>query len=208
MARALATASWRAGKDPAAQFERMSRAFVRRVVNRAVADPRAIDDRAALLDALSTSTTQDPAHFSAASMALAAGTMLRRVGPLKSVAKRTPLFAVAAATPEIYTSLSRGVQDVGAIASFLTLRATAAGHQADADRIRRATVQLLVGDRLAPDAEPEHDRLVRSWVRRTARGFLPFAKRGDTGRNQRIAAVAAAIDPALLRSPDAPVPAP
>lgn len=196
--RSLLRSSWKVGRDPGAQLERLSRSFVRRTVERAVSSPRSITDRAALLEHFETPKTEVP--FSTTSAALVAGKVLRRVGPLQVLARRTPVLAAATAVPEIYSSLTRSVDDVTAVASFLTHHVRRSGGTPDADRIRRATVQLLGGGQIDPEVEPAHDELVWSWMKRAARGLLPFAGHGATKDAKRVATVAAAIDPALLQA--------
>jgi hypothetical protein len=196
--RSFLQSSWRIGRDPGAQLERLSRSFLRRTVDRAIASPVPIADQAALAAALDT--PRSDVLLSTTSSALIVGKVLRRVGPLKGLAKRTPMLAAATAVPEVYTSLSGGVDEVTAVASFLALRVRETGASPDADRIRRVTVQLLDRRHVNPDLEPEHDQLVWSWLKRAGRGLLPFADRGRRSNAARIASVAAALDPATLQA--------
>ena len=182
-----------------AQLERVSRSFVHRIVSRSVTNPRAASDRAGLVEALATPS--EPAQLSAMPAALVAGKVLQRFGPLKLLVKRAPIVAAAAALPAAYSSVSRGMDDVATVSSFLANRSRDAHVLPDRDRIRRVTVQLLNGDRIDPDAEPEHDRLVWSWLRHAARGMLPFAKQRSDREAGRIASVAVALDPQLLGVP-------
>jgi hypothetical protein len=198
--RSFATASWRAGRNPTEGLERVARSFHGRVVADAMQSPRPITDRRALLDALSS-----PKSFAAvngATTAFAARKLFERFGPLKVLARRTPWLVAASALPAVYTSLARGRDETALVASFLINQARHANVEPDADRVRRAAIQLLQRERVDPDAEPEHRRLVTSWIRRAVKGLLPFTRTGVTPHAKSLAAAAAAVDPATLRAID------
>ena len=177
----------------------MSKALVRRSVSRAVAEPAAIADRRALEEALAQERTS--VGLSASSATLVAGRLMRRLRPLQRLAGKAPAMAAVTAIPALYSSIADGLDDLGALASFLVRRAEREGDVADADRVRRVAVQLLDGVDVDPDTEPEHDRLLWSWLRRSLRRSLPFGRRAGRIDVKRLAARAASVDVRTLRAP-------
>jgi len=127
--------------------------------------------------------------------------VLSRVGPLKVLAGRTPWLMAASAVPDVYSALARGREELAIVSSFLVNRTGGAGADIDPERLRRVTVQLLQRRRVDPGSESESDDadLVSSWIRRALKSALPFVKGGVTPHAKRIAAVAATVDPSMLR---------
>ena len=195
----LGRSSKTVGRASGGQVERMSVALVRRTVSRAASQPAAIDDQRALQDALAQERTS--VGLSASSVTLVAGRLMRRMRPLRRFASKTPAMAAITAVPELYSSIADGLDDLSALASFLVRRAEREGAEVDPDRLRRAVVQLLDGATVDPAVEPEHDRLVWSWIGRSLRRSLPFGSRAGRVDAKRLAARAASVDVRTLRAP-------
>jgi hypothetical protein len=178
--------------------EGAGRSLARRVVQRAVDDPRHVPDHGRLAEALAE--RPGTTLLAGGTAAAASARILRRFGPLKFLGKRTPAFLLATAGPALVTSVSRGSEELGLLAAHLTLRARAAGVEPDPERVRRVAVQVVTGVPIDPDREPRHGPLAVAWLRRAARAALPFASGVATKNPEGLAAAAAQIDPATLRS--------
>lgn len=150
------------------------RALTRRVVAEAHARPRPVAD-AGILTAQLAERPNSPLLGGASAAAMAAK-VARRFGPLRFLARRTPMWVVAAAVPALYASVARGAEEISLVASHLALRARADGHEPDMERVRRVAVQLVAGAPADPDREPQYGPLVRSWLARALRATLPFTK--------------------------------
>lgn len=198
----------RATIDAVAQASRMSttaigdgvegpgRALARRVTTGAVSQPRPVATRALLATALAEQR-QGPAVGGTTAAALAAK-LARRIGPLRFVARRTPMFVVIAVVPALHASVAKGADELGLVASHLVLRARAAGVVPDPERIRRVTVQLLTGAAVDPVSEARHAPLAVAWLQRAARAAVPFASGVATADPDALAAAASAVEPSLL----------
>ena len=173
------------------------RALTRRVVVDAAARPRPVPDMRTLVDRLAE--RPHAPLLGGASAAAMAAKVARRFGPLRFLARRTPMWVVAAAVPALYASVARGADEVSLVASHLVLRTRAEGHEPDPERIRRAAVQLVSGAPVRTDVEPPYGPLARSWLRRAARATLPFNKGVATGDPHGIAASASAVPVSSLR---------
>src|SRR5918996_2131544 len=188
-------------------------ALPRRMVGDALAAPRAVADRDALARALAERPAT-PALGGATAAALglrAAG----RIPGLGFLARRTPLWLLATAVPALVASVARGADELGLVASHLVHRARAEGIEPDAERVRRAAVQIASHRVVDPEREPSHGPLVVSWMRRAVRAALPFTSGVATRDPDGLAAAAAAVDPARLSAglaprapPHCPPPAP
>lgn len=172
---AVLAAASRTGRASAAGVnagvERAARAMTRRATASALADPRPVADVRDLAAALAERSPV-PALSSATAAALAAR-VARRVGPLRFLARRTPLWIAAAAIPALYASVARGATELNLVASHLVLRARAAGVQPDPHRVHDAAIRVLT--RAGSDAAPAPGTLVSRWMGRAARSALPFA---------------------------------
>lgn len=198
----------RATIDALAQAGRMSttavgdavegpgRALARRVTTGAVSQPRSVATRALLTTALAEQR-QGPAVGGATAAALAAR-LARRIGPLRFVARRTPMFLVIAVVPALHASVAKGADELGLVASHLVLRTRAAGVVPDPERIRRVTVQLLTGATVDPTTEVRHAPLAVAWLQRAARAAMPFASGVATVAPDALAAAASAVEASLL----------
>jgi hypothetical protein len=177
--------------------EAPSRALTQRVAANAVVNPRPVADPQALAAALARGPNA-PALGSAAAAAFAAR-MARRFRRLGFLARRTPMWILAAAVPALHASVTRGAEEVALVASHLVQRARAAGIEPDPERVRRATVQLMSGTPVDPATDPRHFVLVGGWLQRAARGTLPFGGGGHRSHDpQGLARRAAAVPPASL----------
>ena len=195
---ALGRAGSASASGGADAVEGAGRSLARRVVARAIADPRHVPERGHLAEALAE---RPGATLLAGSTAAAAtARILRRFGPLKFLGKRTPAFLLVTAVPALLASVSRGAEELELVAAHLTLRARAAGVDPDPERMRRVAVQVVTGAAIDPDSEPRHGPLAIAWLRRAARASLPFTSGVATKNPEGLAAMAAAIDPATLRS--------
>ena len=167
------------------------RALSRKVVAEALAQPRAVSNTTRLAEALGE-RAKAPLLGGATATALATK-VARRVGPLRFLARRTPMWIVAAAIPALTASIARGKDELELVASHLVHRARAAGVEPDAERLRRATVQLVSGGSVDPGTDPSHIPLARAWLQRGLRATLPFAPGVSTRNPEGLAAAAAAV---------------
>lgn len=194
---AAVAAIGRAGTNSAASIadalEGAGRSLTRRVVSGAIDDPRPVGDRRQLADAL-MARPATPVVASATGAALVARS-LSRFRVLNFLSRRTPMWIVAGLVPALISSVSRGADELGMIASHLVRRTRDAGLEPDPDRVRRVAVQVLAGAPIDPDAEPGQGALVVAWLRRAARSALPFASGIRTRDPEGLAAVAAEVDP-------------
>ena len=180
--------------------EAPARALTRRAAESAVAAPRPLAEENALAKALAQ-RPGSPLLGSTAATALAAR-LARRVGPLKFLARRTPMWVVAAAGPAFYASVARGADEVGMVASHLVHRVRAAGMTPDAERVWRAAVQLVAGTPVDTGVEPRHGSLVMSWLKRAIKAALPFGATVATRDPASLAAAAANVHPAVVARAD------
>jgi hypothetical protein len=110
-----------------------------------------------------------------------AAKLARRFGPLRFLARRTPMWVVAAAVPALYASVARGAEEISLVASHLVLRTRADGHEPDVERVRRVAVHVVAGAVADPNREPRYGPLILSWLNRAFRATLPFPKGVATG---------------------------
>lgn len=172
------------------------RALTRRIVSEAHARPRPVSEASAL-----TAELAERPHsplLGGASAAAMAAKVARRFGPLRFLARRTPMWLAAAVVPALYASVTRGAEELGLVASHLVLRTRARGGDPDPERVRRAAVQLMSGAPVDPDREPRYGPLVLAWLRRALRATLPFAKGVATDDPYGVAAAANAVPPSSL----------
>ena len=173
-------------------LEAPSRALARRSTAAAAAQPRPVPDRASLARALAEKPVA-PMLGGATATALAAR-VARRIGPLRFVARRTPLWLVAALLPALHASVVRGAEELTLVASHLYRRARDAGVTPDRERVCRTAVQVVSGQNVDADDEPRHARLVTAWLQRALRATLPFAEGVSTRDPDGMAAAAADVD--------------
>jgi len=197
---ALGKAGTLAGAGLSEAVEAPARSLTRRAAESAVAAPRQLAKETALARALSE-RSGSPVLGSTAATALAAK-VARRFGPAKFLARRTPMWVLAAAGPALYASISRGAEEISMVASHLALRTQAAGMQPDPERVRRAAVQLLSGATVDTGAEPRHGPLVVAWLTRAVKAALPFGASVATRDPASLAAAAATVPPAVLARAD------
>ncbi len=176
------------------------KALTRRAAEQATAAPRPLADEHSLARALAD-RPGTPAIGSAAATALAAR-VAGRVGKLKFLARRTPMWVVAAVGPTLYASVTRGADEIGMISSHLVHRTRAAGMEPDPERVRRAAVQLATGVAVDTGVDARHGPLVLSWVTRAVRAALPFGAAVATRDPASLAAAAARVPPAVLARAD------
>ncbi|MGH9177555.1 MAG: hypothetical protein ACRD0N_03240 [Acidimicrobiales bacterium] len=122
----------------------------------------------------------------------------KRVGPLRFVARRTPLWLAATLVPALHASVTRGAEELRQVAAYLHHRARQAEVTPDADRVRRAAVQIVTGQPVDPGREPTHATMVTAWLQRAVRATLPFAEGVRTRDPEGLAAAAGRIDPRSL----------
>jgi hypothetical protein len=182
--------------------EGAGRALARRVVEKAVADPRHVPDHSRLAEALAEKP--GTTLLAGGTAAAASARLLRRFGPLKFLGKRTPAFLLATAVPALVASVSRGADELGLVSAHLVLRAREAHVEPDPEVLRRVAVQVVTGAPIDPTDEPRHGPLALAWLRRAARASLPFTAGVATRDPEGIAARTAAVDPAILRGPVTP----
>lgn len=180
-------------------LEGPGRALSARTVASVVDAPRPVADRSELADALEEQP-RAPLLGGATGAALATR-VARKVGPLRFLARRTPMWLVITAVPALHASASRGSDELALVASHLVHRARAAGVQPDPDRVRRAAVQLLSEVRVDPAVEPRHAPLATAWLQRAVRATLPFSPGVVTRNPAALARATAAVDPATLAAP-------
>lgn len=183
-------------------LEGAGRGLARRVVEKAVAEPRQVAEHGHLAEALA----ERPGTTLLASGTAAAATarILRRFGPLKFLGKRTPAFLLVTAIPALVASVSRGADELGLVSANLALRARQAGVEPDPEVLRRVAVQVVTGAAIDPADEPHHGPLAVAWLRRAARAALPFTSGVATRDPEGLAARTAAVDPTILRAPATP----
>ncbi|HVF14626.1 MAG TPA: hypothetical protein VM942_08505 [Acidimicrobiales bacterium] len=181
-------------------IEAPARILTRRAAEAAVAAPRPLADQKALTRALSE-RSGSPLLGSTAATALAAR-VARRFGPLKFLARRTPMWVVAAAGPAFYASVTWGADEVGMVASHLVHKVRAAGLQPDPERVWRAAVQVVSGATVDTGADPRHGALVVSWLKRAVKAALPFGATVATRDPASMASAAASIHPAVVARAD------
>ena len=175
-----------------------------RIAVSAVSQPRPVadvNDLAAALDAQPRSPLLGGAT-GAAVVAKVAG----RVGPLRFLARRTPMWLVVTVAPAVHASVTRGAEELALVASHLVHRTRAAGVEPDPERIRRAAVQLVTGARVEPAAEPRYAPMVVAWLGRALRATVPFSPGVATPNPRQLARATAAVDPSTLCG-TAPLPA-
>lgn len=177
-------------------LEAPARALAGRITAGAVNQPRSVADETTLAAALDDQP-RSPLLGGATGAALAAK-VARRVGPLRFLARRTPLWLLVTAAPALHASVALGSQELALVASHLVHRARGAGLEPDPDRVRRASVQLLLGAAVDPGVEPRHAALAVSWVQRALRATLPFSSGVATRDPGPLARAASAVDPRSL----------
>ena len=180
-------------------IEGPGRALARRVTTGAVNHPRSVADRAVLAAALDDEP-RSPLLGGATGAALATK-IAGRVGPLRFLARRTPLWLVVTAVPALHASVARGAEELALVASHLVHRARAAGVEPDPDRVRRVAVQLLSGKAVDPGVEPRHSVLALAWLQRALRATLPFSPGVATRNPDLLARATSAVDPASVGEP-------
>jgi len=203
LVRTVVTSVGRAGTVSLAALgdaaERPGRVLAGRIAAAAVSRPRPVADPHALAAALEEQP-RSPLLGGATGAALAAK-VARRVGPLRVLARRTPMWLVITAAPALHASVARGAEELALVASHLVHRARAAGVEPDPERVRRAAVQLVSGTALDPAAEPRHAPLVVAWLQRALWAVLPFSAGVATRNPGSLARATAAVDPSTLRGP-------
>lgn len=175
------------------------RVLCRRVVAGSVRQPRPVGDTQRLATALAE-RPRLPSLGNATAAAIVAR-IAARIGPLRFLTRRTPMWLVAAAVPALIASVSRGAEELGLVASNLAQRASDAGVVPDPDRVRRAAVQILLRDPVDPDVEPRHGSLALAWLRRSFRAALPFTAGVTTSDPAGLASAAGAVPPHGLGAP-------
>lgn len=206
LVRSVATAVGRAGTVSAGAaggaLEGPGRALAGRIVAGAVGQPRAVSDQADLAAALDEQP-RSPLLGGATGAALATK-VAGRVGPLRFLARRTPMWLVVSAVPALHASVARGAEELALVASHLVHRARAVGLEPDPERVRRVAVQLVSGAPVDPGVEPRHAPLALAWLQRALRAMVPFSP-GVATRNPRpLARATAAVDPYTLADTTAP----
>jgi hypothetical protein len=176
-----------------------SRILTERAAASGVAQPRPVADHRALAAALAKGPS-GPVLGSAAAAAFAAR-MARRFRRLGFLARRTPMWVLAAAVPALHASVTRGAEEITLVASHLAHRARAAGVDPDPERVRRVAIQVISGAPVDPATDPRHVVLVGGWLQRAMRATLPFSG-GIRGRDpEAVARRAADVPPASLGGP-------
>ena len=175
------------------------RALAGRIAANAVDRPRPVAERATLAGALSEQPNAP--LLGGSTGAAVAAKVAGRVGPLRFLARRTPLWLIVTALPALHASVTRGAEELNLVASHLLHRARAAGHEPDPDRVRRAAVQILSGATVDPDDEPRHALLAVAWLQRALRAALPFSPGVGTRNPGALARAASTVDPSALASP-------
>lgn len=176
--------------------EGAGRSLSRRAVDKAIDDVPAVGDRKRLANALAD---RPATPFIASGTAAAVSSrILRRVGPLRFLTRRTPAFLLASAVPALVASVSRGADELGLVAAHLHERAIESGVDPDRDRVRRVAVQLVEGVEVDPDIEPGYGPLAVAWLRRAARSVMPFTSGIATKDPEGLATAASKVDPRRL----------
>ncbi len=176
------------------------RALTRRAAENAVAAPRPLPDEQALARVLAA-RPGTPSIGNAAATALAAK-VAQRFGKLKFLARRTPMWVIAAVGPALYSSVNRGADEIGMISSHLVHRARAEGMEPDVERVRRAAVQLATGVPVDTGVDARHGPLVLSWLTRALKAALPFGAAVATRDPASLAAATARVSPAVVARAD------
>ncbi|HVE45228.1 MAG TPA: hypothetical protein VNA57_00575 [Acidimicrobiales bacterium] len=174
-------------------LESPARGLAGRITAGAVSQPRSVASQADLAAALADQP-RAPQLGGATGAALAAK-VAKRVGPLRFLARRTPLWLVVTAAPALHASVSLGAEELALVSSHLVHRARADGLEPDAERVRRAAVQLLSGATVDPDVEPRYAPLAVAWLQRALRAALPFSSGVATRNPIPLAQAASALDP-------------
>lgn len=172
------------------------RVLTRKVAADAVAQPRPVHDKRTLASALAA-RPKAPVLGGATAAALAAR-VARRFGPLRFLARRTPMWLVAVAAPALHASLAKGADELALVASHLVHRARAAGVEPDPERVRRAAMQLVSGLPVDPATDKGHRRLIAAWLQRALRSALPLTAGVATRDPQGLAAAAETVPPGIL----------
>jgi len=200
LVRTMVTAVGRAGtvslSAAGEAVEAPGRALAGRIAAAAVSQPRPVADRTDLAAALDEQP-RSPLLGGATGAAMAAK-VARRVGPLRFLARRTPMWLVITVGPALHASVTRGAEELALVASHLVHRTRAAGLEPDPERVRRAAVQLITGVAVEPTAEPRHAPMVVAWLRRALRATLPFSPGVATHNPAALARSTAAVDPLTL----------
>lgn len=197
---AVLAAASRTGRASAAGVnagvEAAARGMTRRATASALTDPRPVADVRDLADALAERSSVP--SLSGATAAALATRVARRAGPLRFLARRTPMWIAAVAIPALYASIARGATELNLVASHLVLRARAAGIEPDPHRLHDAAVRLLskVGDEA-----PAAGTLVSRWLGRAARSTLPFASGVRTPDPDGVAEAAGKVPLSELTTP-------
>ena len=180
----------------AAAVDAPLRALTRRIVGEVHARPRPVPDT----DTLVAQLAERPGSplLGGASAATMAAKLARRFGPLRFLARRTPMWVAAAAVPALYASVARGAEEIGLVASHLVLRTRSDGHEPDIERVRRVAVHLVAGAVADPDHEPRYGPLLLSWLNRAFRAALPFTKGVGTGDPVGIGRAASGVPTSTL----------
>ncbi|MFN2505671.1 MAG: hypothetical protein ABR540_15805 [Acidimicrobiales bacterium] len=198
--RTVVTSVGRAGTVSVAALadavEAPGRALAARIADAAVSQPRPV----AHPDALASALSEQPHAplLGGATAAAVAAKVASRVGPLRFLARRTPLWLVVTAVPALHASMVRGAEELALVASHLVHRTRATGLEPDPERVRRAAVQLMSGKAVDPETEPRHAPLVLAWLQRAARATLPFSNGVATRNPGTLARAASAVDPSSL----------
>lgn len=181
--------------------EAPGRVLAARIAAAAVRQPRPVADRAGLVAALEE-RPRSPLLGDSTAAAMAAK-VARRVGPLRFLARRTPIWLVVTAVPAIHASVTHGADELALVSSHLVHRARAAGLEPDPERIRRAAVQLVSGVPVDPGTEARHAPLAVAWLQRALRATLPFSSGVATRNPGSLARATADVDPVTLSSAQA-----
>ena len=176
--------------------EAPGRALAGRIATAAVASPHPVAAKADLAAALEE-RSRSPLLGGSTGAALATK-VASRVGPLRFLARRTPMWLVVTAVPALHASVTRGSHELTLVASHLVHRARAAGVEPDPERVRRVAVQLVSGVKVDPSVEPRHAPLAVAWLQRALRATLPFSGGVATRDPHGLARAAAAVDPSTL----------
>lgn len=172
-------------------------ALIDRRIAAALADPPATASAQVVIDAFDpkrsfSSGVADRARNKVLSRAARSGRHLGRL------AGRAPVGLVLRVAPAVYDTAAAVVREVDAVAGHVTAVVRDAGHRPDPEAVHRAVVQLLLGEHIDPDTEPEHARLVGTWLRRAGGNLsrlIPDGRKPDAGR---VLDAVAAVDPARL----------
>lgn len=167
-----------------------------RIAVSAVGQPRPVADVSALAAALDAHPRSP--LLGGATGAAAVAKLAGRVGPLRFLARRTPMWIVVTVAPAVHASVARGSEELALVASHLVHRTRAAGVEPDPERVRRAAVQLVTGARVEPAVEPRYAPMVVAWLGRALRATVPFSPGVSTPNPRQLAVATAAVDPSTL----------